>query len=149
MERDIYYRNTIDESKQRLFNILIAAGWIIYFISIFISFEFPPKFMYTGTMAQIVLFSFVPAIWMLIGIAEMIRERINKTRNILTKRQLTRGYFSLALGGLTGIAVTAIAWIYYYAKHLSGSTLVLAMMLTGAVLCTVFAGISYRGYEEK
>ena len=87
--------------------------------------------------------SLLPAILMIIGIIEIISERISKLDRILPKIRLLRGFGALTLGGIVGIPV-AVAGIILKAN---GSLPL--WMLAGAVLCGLFAGLLFIGYRKK
>lgn len=54
------------------------------------------------------ILAIVPAVFMLIGVVELISERIAKLDWVLPKARLYRGFGALTLGGLLGIPIAAI-----------------------------------------
>jgi len=89
----------------------------------------------------------VPAIIMMIGIAELLSERMEKLDRRLPKVRLLRGFGALILGGILGMAVSALGLIYGY--HIgAGDLLLIWVMLFGSILCFVFAGLIYKTYEK-
>ena len=58
----------------------------------------------------------------------------------LPKARLYRGFGALTLGGITGIAASAITKSGKRTKYTMGG---------GAALCAVFAGLLFRGYKIK
>lgn len=80
---------------------------------------------------------------MLVGIAELISERVQKLDWVLPKTRLYRGFGSLTLGGVMGILVST-------AGLLSGKVSSLAwFMLAGSVLCALFAWLLFREYKPQ
>lgn len=82
--------------------------------------------------------SAAPAVLMITGVAELISERIEGLDRELPKVRLYRGFGALTIGGITGIAASAITKSGKRTKYAMGG---------GAVLCAVFAGLLLRGYK--
>lgn len=76
---------------------------------------------------------------MLIGIIELISERIAKLDRLLPRKRLLRGFGSLTLGGILGAVISMIGVITVSCDY---------WMLLGSVLCAVFAGLLYKGYRK-
>ena len=85
----------------------------------------------------------LPALLMLLGVIELISERIAGLGRVLPKARVLRGFGALTLGGVLGIAIA----LYGGAAKAGGSHPV--WMLAGAVLCAVFAGLCWKGYQRK
>ena len=84
----------------------------------------------------------IPAILMLIGVIELISERIAKLDWVLPKARLYRGFGSLTLGGILGIPIAALGLI--------GAQRPLCWwMLAGACLCALFAWLIFREYRPQ
>ena len=84
----------------------------------------------------------IPAVLMIIGVGELISERINGLDRLLTRRRLYRGFGSLSLGGIIAIPVSVIGII------LKGDDL-MGLMLVSEVLCALFACLLFKGYKKK
>ena len=78
---------------------------------------------------------------MLIGVGELISERIAGLDRILSGKRLYRGFGELTAGGLLGIPM-AVAGFRRNKKRA-------AAMLVGSVLCTAFAGLLFAGYKKQ
>ena len=118
-----------------VYDVLGNAGWIIYFVCLGLLLK-------RGINAFSVVAA-VPAILMLIGIAELISERIQKLDWVLPKIRLYRGFGALTLGGIIGIVVSA-------AGLLSGKVSSLIwFMLAGSALCALFAWLLFREYKPQ
>jgi predicted membrane protein len=111
------------------------AGWIIWLICTW-------KCLAQGITVFSVL-ALLPAFLMIIGIIEIISERIAKLDRVLPKKRVIRGFGALTLGGIVGIPVALIGII----QNVNGS--LPFWMLAGAVLCGLFAGLLYKGYRKK
>ena len=97
------YETKISNARWVVYDILGNAGWIIWFICTVLSLK-------DGVSAFSVL-TCLPAVFMLIGIAELISERIAKLDRILPYKRVLRGFGTLTVGGLFG-AVVAEAGIF-------------------------------------
>ncbi len=88
------------------------------------------------------LLALIPAIFMLIGVIELVGERIQKLDWVLPKARLYRGFGSLTLGGILGILIAAAGLI-----TAQGSLCL--WMLAGACLCALFAWLIFREYHPQ
>lgn len=111
------------------------AGWIIWLIC-------TGKCLAQG-ISVFSMLTLLPAILMIIGIIEIISERITKLDRVLPKKRVLRGFGALTLGGIAGIPVAAVGMI----QNANGSLPL--WMLAGAVLCGLFAGLLVKGYRKK
>ena len=114
-------------------------GWILYLAGL-------GKFLVNGGITAhlpaAVLLT-VPALCMLIGIAELIGERICKLDRKLPAIRLWRGFGSLTCGGLAGAVLSALT------LHSNLSTANGILMLAGGVLCFVFAGLIAVSFKKS
>ena len=68
-------------------------------------------FLFFGGLFVIMVIAVIPAIFMVIGIAELVSERITKLDRRLPKVRLLRGFGALSLGGVLGMAVSVFGLI--------------------------------------
>ncbi|MGN0774799.1 MAG: hypothetical protein ACI4MP_13530 [Candidatus Ventricola sp.] len=125
------YESNISNFRWLLYDIPGNTGWILYFVCTVQMIRQDFRALSAATL--------VPAILMLVGIVELISERIVKLDRILPKIRLLRGFGALTLGGILGTVVSVFRLI----KEGCGQ-----WMLLGAVLCAVFAGLLYKGYRK-
>ena len=85
----------------------------------------------------------LPALLMLVGVIELIGERVAGLGRVLPKARVLRGFGALTAGGVLGIPVALYGWM---AKTGGDHPL---WMLAGAALCAVFAGLCWKGYRPK
>lgn len=114
-------------------------GWILYFIGF-------GKFIARGGLAEHLpagLLLAVPALLMLIGIIELISERIHKLDRILPAVRFWRGFGALTIGGLLGTVFSAVT----FRSNISTGNGVL--MLIGGALCFVFAGLIAVSFKKR
>ncbi|MBR4346332.1 MAG: hypothetical protein IKP75_05300 [Oscillospiraceae bacterium] len=128
------YETKISDVRWWVYDILGNIGWIIWFICTGISFK--------DGVTLFSVFAAVPAVFMLIGIIELVSERITKLDRVLPFKRVLRGFGALTLGGLLGIAAAA-AGVF---MHIGGIS---PVMMAGAVLCFVFAGGLFRRYKKQ
>ena len=129
------YESKISVKRWMVYDVLGNAGWIAYIVCLVLLFR-------RGVDAFAIL-SVLPALAMLVGIAELISERIHKLDWVLPKVRLYRGFGALTLGGVMGILVST-------AELLSGKASSLAwLMLAGSALCALFAWLLFREYKPQ
>lgn len=142
------YETKITDLRWIAYDIPGNIGWIAYFVGIILCFAGKPDFMQDWEMKSIVILSVIPAVFMMAGIIELISERIHKLDRILPKKRLLRGFGALTLGGITGGLVTLSGILYGLLMADAADIVYLIVMFGGAMLCTVFAGLLYKGYRR-
>ena len=135
----VMYESTIKTALWWLYDIPGNVGWILYFIGFW-------KFNSKGGFSEHLLSGIlllIPALLMLIGIIELISERIQKLDRLLPAIRFWRGFGALTLGGLFGAVLSAVT------LHSNISTANGILMLIGGVLCFVFAGLIAVSFKRK
>ena len=128
------YKMTLTDVQWWCYDIPGNIGWIIWIVCNI-----------KALMEGLNLFSIlmlIPTILMLIGVVELISERIAKLARVLPKIRLYRGFGSLTLGGLLGIPMAVTGLILKTQENRPW------WLLAGAVLCALFAGLCFRGYKR-
>lgn len=139
------YETKISDARWIAYDLPGNVGWIAYIVSLIICFAKSSDIMQSSAVKGIVIAAAFPAILMLIGIAELIRERIKKQDRILSGRQLILGFGALTLGGTLGALASLFAIILGAAKGMDVTLFVI--MCAGGALCGLFAGLLYKGYR--
>ena len=132
-ENDMY-ETEISDLRWIVYDIPGNIGWISWLVCTYLCFK--RGYIALGVSA------IIPAVLMIIGVGELISERINGLDRLLTRRRLYRGFGSLSLGGIIAIPVSVIGII------LKGDDLT-GLMLVSAVLCALFACLLFKGYKKK
>ncbi len=129
------YETKISTARWMAYDLPGNAGWIVWTVCTVLCLK-------QGFNAFSVLAA-LPALFMLTGIAELISEHVAGLDRVLTKKRLYRGFGALTLGGIAGVPIAVVGLI-------SGSNGVYpVLMLPGAALCAVFAGLCFRGYRKR
>ena len=129
------YESKISTGRWMVYDVLGNAGWIAWIVCLVLLFR-------NGIDAFAVLAA-LPALVMLIGIAELISERVQKLDWILPKARLYRGFGALTLGGAMGILVSAAGLLSEKGSALAW------FMLAGSALCAMFAWLLFREYKPQ
>ena len=127
---DSIYKTDISDARWIAYDILGNIGWITYLAML--------AKMIRDREYRNAAVSTAPAALMITGVAELISERIEGLDRVLPKARLYRGFGVLTLGGITGIAASAVA---------DSSKMTKSAMGGGAVLCAVFAGLLLGKYK--
>ncbi len=99
-----------------------------------------------AVMSLLSVISVIPAVLMIVGIIELISERIQGLDWTLPGVRLLRGFGALTLGGILGTAAAAVMLIFA-AIITVGNLLYVWLMLAGGILCGLFAGLLYKQYK--
>lgn len=147
-DRDASYESDISDTRWIAYDLPGNVGWILYFGGLILSFAKKPAFMESQTLLQLAVVAIIPALFMAVGIVELISERIHKLDRVLPRIRLVRGFGALTLGGVTGtvIAVVTLLCSVVIGAH---ELRYLWFMLAGGILCSVFAGLLYRRYKRR
>ena len=131
------YETKISTVRWIMYDIPGNIGWILYIIGYgrilaahCISQHLPTNILLT-----------IPVL--LIGIVEMISERLAKLDRILCADRLWRGFGALTLAGLLGTVIALLT----LKSNLNTANAV--MMIIGVMLCFVFAGLLLSGYKKR
>lgn len=146
LKKESLYKSDISTARWIACDLPGNVGWILYFVGLILLFVNSPDYTADTVIAILVAVSVVPALLMLVGIAELISERIHKLDRILPRVRLLRGFGALTLGGILGTVITA-AMLIYAAIGGSGDLLYVWLMLAGGILCGLFAGLLYKRYK--
>ncbi|MBR3464588.1 MAG: hypothetical protein IKH23_05910 [Clostridiales bacterium] len=128
------YRMTLTDVQWWCCDIPGNIGWIIWIVC-------NVKTLIEGVDLYAILM-LLPTALMLIGVVELISERIAKLDRILPRLRLYRGFGSLTLGGILGVPVAIAGLVMKTGGSRSW------WMLAGAVLCGLFAGLCFAGYKK-
>lgn len=136
----------ISNTRWMAYDIPGNVGWIIYIACLVRCFVTKPDFFSSKGLFVILIIAALPAILMAIGIAELVTERLAKLDRKLPKVRLLRGFGALVLGGILGMAVSALGLIYGYCTG-ERNLLLIWLMLLGSLLCFAFAELIYKTYR--
>ena len=122
----------------------------MYLTCLILCFVKCPGFMKIPLVLMCLVVAILPAIAMLVGIVELISERILKLDRVLPKKRLYRGFGALTRGGLGGMSVGLNA---LFAGLRGGFSLqdckLLVLLTVGGALCGVFAGLIYKTFRPR
>ena len=128
------YESKLSARRWMSYDLPGNAGWIIWIVCLVMLLK-------RGATWFSIL-AMVPAILMLIGVVELISERIAKLDWVLPKARLYRGFGALTLGGLLGIPVALVGLVASQGN-------LCWWMLAGACLCALFAWLIFREYHSQ
>ena len=144
------YETKISDARWWAYDVPGNVGWIMYIVVLVLSFVKQPSFMEVPLVLLCVVVGILPALAMIVGIVELISERICKLDRVLTKKRLYRGFGALTWGGFGGIIVSLTAFFTTLrAGYSFAECTYLILMAVGGVLCFVFAGLLLKGYRKK
>ena len=143
---DRIYVTEISNVRWMAYDIPGNVGWIIYIPCFVRCFIVKPDFISSWGLFGIIVISVIPAIFMIIGIAELVSERIARLDRRLPKVRLLRGFGALVLGGILGMAVSMLGLVYGYWIG-ERSLITIWLMLLGSFLCFIFAELIYKTYK--
>lgn len=133
------YESNIKTALWWAYDIPGNIGWILYFIGFG---KFIAKGGFSAHVTAGILLT-VSVLLMLLGIIELISERIHKLDRRLPAVRFLRGFGALTLGGLLGAVMSAVT------LHSNISTANGILMLVGGALCFVFAGLIAVSFKRQ
>ena len=150
MKRETVYESHISTARWLVYDVPGNVGWIMYLVCLIQCFVMHPEFMEIPLVWLSLLVGILPAIAMVVGIAELISERIAKLDRILPKKRLYRGFGALTWGGLGGMIV-GLTGLF---AGLRGGCFVgeckpLVLLTVGGALCALFAGLIFKTFHPQ
>ena len=142
------YETKISDKRWLVYDIPGDIGWIMYLIGVILCFVKSPEFTENRALLVIMVLAVIPALMMLLGVGELISERVQKLDRILPKKRLLRGFGALTCGGVVGTIISIVGLIYF-SIAVNQSLTYLIVMAIGAILCTVFAGLIYKTFYKR
>lgn len=150
MKNDTIYKSNISTEKWLVYDIPGNVGWIMYLICLIRCFVKQPAFMEIPQVWLSLVVGALPAIAMVVGIVELISERILKLDRILPRKRLYRGFGTLIWGGLGGIVVGLNALAAGLRAGFSAEECKLLILLAvGGALCALFAGLIFKTFHPQ
>ena len=90
------YKTDITPTRWIVYDIFGNVGWIAYYVVLVKCFAEKPEFMQYWGLAAVAVLAIIPALLMLVGLVELISERIQKLDYILPKARVYRGFGALS-----------------------------------------------------
>ena len=150
MKSDVIYESHISTAIWLVYDVPGNVGWILYLVCLVLCFVKRPEFIEIPLVLISLVIGILPAIAMVVGIAELISERIAKLDRILPKKRLYRGFGALTWGGLGGMIVGLNALFAGLRSGYSvGECKLLILLAMGGALCAVFAGLIFKTFHPQ
>ena len=129
------YVSDISTKRWWVYDIFGNIGWILYVVMAIIS-------AFKHNKLPIKIITFIPCIFILVGIIELIIERIKKLDRVLTFSNLFFGFGSLFVGGILATIFSIVGTI----KHFSGCHVI---CILGGILLMIFSGLLLFKYKKE
>ena len=97
--KEVVYKSSISDIRWMVYDVPGNVGWILYLICLALCFGKWPAFMDVPLVQMTLTVGVLPAIAMIVGIVELISERILKLDRVLPKKRLYRGLGALTWSG--------------------------------------------------
>lgn len=141
------YESKISDARWIAYDIPGNVGWISFLAGLILCFAKRPEILENKMIFALLLLDLLCGAAMVVGIAELVSERIRKLDRVLPQKRLYRGFGALAFGGLVGTVVSLLALAAALAKGLTGAGY-LGVLLIGGLLCALFCGLLFREYKK-
>ncbi|KAG4096100.1 hypothetical protein H8356DRAFT_1043677 [Neocallimastix lanati (nom. inval.)] len=143
------YESKISLAKWMVYDVIGNIGWILYLVFLGLSFVKKPEFMNSDVMLMIMWVSILPGLLIVMGVVELISERIVGLDYILPKVNLYRGFGALTLAGILGFFITLSGVIYGIMFIPTNTNLLYVwLMFIGSILLGIFAGLLFKEYKK-
>lgn len=141
------YESKISNAKWIAYDLPGNVGWIAFLAGLVLCFAKRPEILAHKLILTLLLLDLLCAAAMVVGIAELISERIHKLDRILPRKRLYRGFGALTFGGLGGTVFSLLALAAAVVNGLAG-TAYPAVLSGGGLLCFVFVGLLLKEYRK-
>ena len=150
MKKEAVYESHISTARWLIYDVPGNVGWIMYLVCLIQCFVKRPEFMEIPLVLISLLVGILPAAAMVVGIVELISERILKLDRSLPQKRLYRGFGALTWGGLGGIIVGLNALAAGLQAGFSAEECKLLILLAvGGALCALFAGLIFKTFHPQ
>ena len=129
------YEMQLSDTRWWAYDIPGNIGWIIWIACTLLCLK--------DGITPFSVLAVLPALLMLLGIGELVSERIAGLGRELPWIRVLRGFGALTAGGMLGIPIAV------YGCVLQGDIARSLWMLAGSALCALFAGLCWKGYQKK
>lgn len=141
MKKDLY-ETKISNARWIAYDIPANLGWIAYIVALVLLFTNGAD----CSKSILTYLGVIPAVWLLIGIGELISERFAKLDRILPLKRLLRGFGVITIASFSGFVLSAIAFIVEAAQ---GHFCIWHLIMTvGGLVCGILALILFKGYKK-
>lgn len=141
------YESKISNLRWIVHDILGNIGWISFLIGLFLCFTKEAEIVENKIIYFLLILNFICGVLMIVGIIELISERICRLDRVLPKKRLYRGFGLLTLSGFFGMIFSFVAMTIAFLKGLSG-TIYFGLLCGGAFLCFLFVGLIFMEYKR-
>lgn len=142
------YESKISNAKWIAYDLPGNVGWVMFLVGLVLCFTKKPEITGDKVIWVLLLLDLLCAAAMIVGIMELISERIQKLDRILPKKRLYRGFGSLTFGGLAGTAISLPALAVALMNGLTGAAY-LGVLCAGGLLSFVFGGLLLKEYKKR
>ena len=130
------YESKIRDARWIAYDLPGNAGWIAFLAGLILCAVKRPEITGNNAISAFLILDLLCAAAMVVGVIELISERIQQLDRVLPRRRLYRGFGALTFGGLALM------------KDLRG-TCYLGLLCGGGLLCFVFGGLLLREYKKQ
>ena len=142
------YESKISNARWIAYDLPGNVGWILFLVGLVLCFTKKPEITGDKVIWALLLLDLLCAAAMIVGIMELISERIQKLDRILPQKRLYRGFGSLTFGGLAGAVISLLALAVALMNGLTGAAY-LGVLCVGGLLCFVFGGLLLKEYKKR
>ena len=146
-----YYETGISKSKWLTMGLVSDAGWIAYFTGFALYIINGADGLGTVVLSALFLLNCLAVISVVIGIAELISQRIRKLSRRLSPLQLAVGFGFVVFGSLAGFLFSAAASVIDLLSGYESGMCFAAqiIMASGAVVCFAFGLPVLRSFKPE
>ena len=150
MTKETVYESHISTARWLVYDVPGNVGWSMYLVCLIQCFVQRPEFLEIPLVLISLVIGILPAVAMVVGIAELISERILKLDRILPKKRLYRGFGALTWSGSGGIIVGLNATVAGLRAGFSVEECKLLILLAaGGAMCALFAGLIFKTFHPR
>lgn len=142
------YESKISDARWIAYDLPGNAGWIAFLAGLIMCSMKRPEITGNNVILAFLILDLFCAAVMVVGIVELISERIQKLDRVLPRKRLYRGFGALTFGGGAGAAFSLLALVIALTKDLRGIGY-LGLLCGGGLLCFVFGGLLLREYKKQ
>lgn len=141
------YESKISDARWIAYDIPGNVGWIAFLVGLVLCFVKRPEMMGNRLIFGLMCLEPLCGAAMLVGIGELISERVCKLDRVLPRKRLFRGFGTLTFGGLAGMLVSLLVFVIALVNDLAGAVYP-GVLSAGGALCALFCGLLLKEYRK-
>lgn len=143
------YETKISDARWIFYDIPGNVGWLMYTEAIIQIAVKQPEYLENPVVANLFVAGWLPLVFYVIAIGELLSERMLKLDRVLSQKRLFRGFGSLVMSAILGLLVSVPMLVINLENGYGiAAQRYVVELLAGSILLLLFGWLLFRGYKR-